>query len=980
MNNRRGRPAAIRYIDGLRPCLPPRQPTTGNQKQTGNLRAAPPKRPRKPNVKNDKTAKTDTPAMRQFKGFKADHPGCVLFFRMGDFYEMFFDDAELAHRVLGVTLTQRTAGVPMAGVPYHSVEGYLRRMVQAGYRVAICDQVEDAKDAKGVVKRDVTRVVTPGTLTDESLLADEQVNPCAAVVFHGNSFGDSRASIAWAELSTGAFQLATVHEDEVADELARINPSELLYCETADGNVPPRVAELPLDGPRTGRPGWQFRLAEATDALRKQYRVATLAGFGLQDDDPALAAAGGLLAYLLETQRNEDGILAHLRPPQVFARTKHLIVDQASLASLEVEQTLRAGDADGSLLNVLRKGGSGGGCVTAMGKRRLRDWLCYPLAERDAIEDRQRVVQALVDDSRFADELAEALDGVHDVPRIIARLAVGRALPRDLVALGRSAGRASILENTLAERPSVAPFHQRLTAVVGVLQELADDIQTACKDQDIPAHLREGGLFRDGYDNQLDETRSLQRDSNTWLANYQKDLIDDTGVSSLKVGYNKVFGYYIELSAINSQKIKDDDPRFALWTRKQTLKNAERFITPQLKAFEGKVLSAEGRSIAREQHLFAELCGACEKQIETLHAFADVAADLDVLLCFGRRAARHRYVKPTLTDEPGLHVVGGRHPVLDELLGDRYVPNDVALGRGKGAAGLRGEGQDTERSHSAPLPLSPSAPSLALITGPNMAGKSTYIRMTALIALLAHTGSFVPAESATVGLCDRLFTRVGAHDELHAGRSTFMVEMTETANICHHATEKSLVILDEIGRGTSTLDGLSLAWAIAEHLADVGCRCLFATHYHELTTLADPAVGGTRAAKIANLNVSVREWNDEIVFLHRIIPGATDRSYGIHVAKIAGLPAPVVDRAHQLLGELAVNHEGRRPTPSNTPANPGKPRKPEPAPAIDMPLFAQAPEHPAINELRQLDLNQLTPMQAFDVLRKLHTDSLKDPK
>ncbi len=923
-----------------------------------------------------KAAKADTPAMRQFKRFKADHPGCVLFFRMGDFYEMFFDDAELAHRVLGVTLTQRTAGVPMAGVPYHSVEGYLRRMVQAGYRVAICDQVEDAKDAKGVVKRDVTRVVTPGTLTDESLLSDEQVNPCAAVVFHGDGSGGGKASIAWAELSTGAFQLATIREDEVGDELARINPSELLYCETADGSAPPRIAELPLGCPRTGRPGWQFRMNEATEALRKQYRVATLAGFGLQDDDPALAAAGGLLAYLLETQRNDsssggDGILSHLRPPQVFARTQHLIVDQASLASLEVEQTLRAGDADGSLLSVLRRGG----CVTAMGKRRLRDWLCYPLADRAAIEDRQRVVQSLVDDSRFADELADTLDGVHDVPRIIGRLAVGRALPRDLVALGRSAARAAALEHVLAERPSVAPFHHRLTAVRGVLTDLADRIQTACKDQDIPAHLREGGLFRDGHDAQLDEYRSLQRDSNVWLASYQKQLIDETAVTTLKVGYNKVFGYYIELSAINSQKIKDDDPRFALWTRKQTLKNAERFVTPALKEFEGKVLSAEGRAIAREQHLFAELCGECEKQIETLHAFADVAADLDVLLCFGRRAARHRYVKPTLTDEPGLHVVGGRHPVLDELLGDRYVPNDVSLG-------VNSEQSTVNSDNASDCSLGTVHSSLALITGPNMAGKSTYIRMTALITLLAHTGSFVPAESATIGLCDRIFTRVGAHDELHAGRSTFMVEMTETANICHHATEKSLVILDEIGRGTSTLDGLSLAWAIAEHLADVGCRCLFATHYHELTTLSDPAVGGERAARIANLNVSVREWNDEIVFLHRIVAGATDRSYGIHVAKIAGLPADVVDRAHQLLGQLAVNHApgSQRTDATGDHADDPKPKRvAKPGPAADLPLFAQPVEHPVVDELRQLDLNQLTPMQAFDLLRKLQDQSHDNP-
>lgn len=919
----------------------------------------------------------DTPAMRQFKHFKQQHPGCVLFFRMGDFYEMFFDDAELAHRVLGVTLTQRTAGVPMAGVPYHSVEGYLRRMIQAGHRVAVCDQVEDAKDAKGVVKRDVTRVITPGTLTDESLLADEQVNPCAAVVFHGEGSGSGKASIAWAELSTGSFQLATVAADEVGDELARINPSELLYCETAVGSAPPRVAELPLDCPRTGRPGWQFRQAQAVEALRKQYRVAALAGFGLDEDDPGLAAAGGLLAYLLETQRNEAGVLAHLRPPKVFTRTQHLIVDQASLASLEVEKTLRAGDTDGSLLGTLRKGGarSGGGCVTAMGKRRLRDWLCYPLADRGAIEDRQRVVQALVDDSRFADELADALDGVHDVPRIIARLAVGRALPRDLVALGRSAARAAALEHALAERPSVLPFHERVAAVLDTLDDLADRITSACKDENVPAHLRDGGLFRDGYDAQLDETRGLQRDSHSWLANYQKQLIDETDLSTLKVGYNKVFGYYIELTAINSQKIKDNDPRFAAWTRKQTLKNAERFITPALKEFEGKVLSAEGRAIAREQHLFAELCGRCAKQIDTLHAFADTAADLDVLLCFGRRAARHRYVKPEMVDEPVLHVTAGRHPVLDELLGDRYVPNDVSLG----SEGRRSKVEGQEKtSDDETLDVGPWTfdSTLALITGPNMAGKSTYIRMTALIALLAHTGSFVPAEAATVGLCDRIFTRVGAHDELHAGRSTFMVEMTETANICHHATEKSLVILDEIGRGTSTLDGLSLAWAIAEHLAAAGCRCLFATHYHELTTLADPAPGSGGPTNIANLNVSVREWNDEIVFLHRIVPGATDRSYGIHVAKIAGLPDAVVNRANQLLAELAVNHEGRLPSPPDAKTSVQKRSRSQLQPP-ELPLFAAA-EHPVVDELRQLDLNQLTPMAAFDLLRKLHDQAKQD--
>jgi len=963
-----------------------------------------------------KPGRPDTPAMRQFKRFKAQHPDCVLFFRMGDFYEMFYDDAELAHRVLGVTLTQRTAGVPMAGVPYHSVEGYLRRMVQAGHRVAICDQVEDAKDAKGVVKRDVTRLITPGTLTDESLLADEQVNPCAAVIFHGNA----QASVAWAELSTGSFQLATVAEGHVADELARINPSELLYCETADGEVPRRIAELPLAGPRTGRPGWQFRQTEAVEALRRQYRVASLAGFGLDESDPALAAAGGLLAYLLETQCNAvdaggTGVLSHLRPPKSFAHAQHLTVDQASLASLEIEKTLRTGEADGSLLGILRKAGgatsagssggsSGAGCVTAMGKRRLRDWLCYPLADRAAIEDRQRVVQGLVDDTRFADELAEALDGIHDVPRIVARLAVNRATPRDLVGLGRSATRAAALQEVLSKRPSVEPFFNRVAALRQVLDNLADRINSACKDQGVPAHLRDGGLFRDGHDAQLDEYRGLQRDSNTWLAGYQKDLIEQTGLPALKVGYNKVFGYYIEISAANRHKVQDDDPNFAKWTRKQTLKNAERYITPELKVFEGKVLSAEGRAIAREQHLFAELCGRCEKQIDTLHAFADVSADLDVLLCFGRRATRYRYVKPTLVDEPVLHVVAGRHPVLDELLGDQYVPNDVNLGKQTRNTKTENRKPDTKSPQTTsegeafePQPPASDA-TLALITGPNMAGKSTYIRMTALIALLAHTGSFVPAEAATVGLCDRIFTRVGAHDELHAGRSTFMVEMTETANICHHATEKSLVILDEIGRGTSTYDGLSLAWAITEHLAAVGCRCLFATHYHELTSLADAVIpsygsgggsgskgasggasgsrGGSnsRGGGVKNLNVTVREWNDEIVFLHRIVPGATDRSYGIQVAKLAGLPDAVVKRAHQLLSDLAdpgsttKNLSAARNNPSV--ASKESPQRGATAEA-DLPLFAVAAEHPVVDELRKLDLTRLTPLDAFDLLRKL---------
>lgn len=942
----------------------------------------------------------DTPAMRQHRRFKEQHPGCVLFFRMGDFYEMFFEDAVLAHKTLGVTLTQRSAGIPMAGVPYHAVEGYLRRMIQAGHRVAVCEQVEDAKDAKGVVKRDVTRVVTPGTLTDESLLEEGEENPLAAVVFHGAAGEGTKGrkakgptgkkqdgagatvSIAWAELSTGAFHVATVEESQVVDELARIAPRELLYCETATGEMPERVERLEqaLGCAMTGRPGWQFRLNEAGEALRRQYQVAQLSGFGFENDDPALMAAGGVVHYLLETQRADaNGRLAHLRPPRRFERAAHLIIDQSTLHALEVDRTLRSGKIEGSLLGIF-KGKSGP--VTAMGKRLLRQWLCYPLANREAIEQRQRVVTAMVGDERFRNELREAADNVHDIERITARLAVGRATPRDLVALGNSVAQVRALHTVLEGRPSEQSYLDRVADLLEPLETLGKTITDTCIEAP-PAHLREGGLIRDGIDAKLDEQRSLQRDSHAWLAQYQAELCEKSGIPTLKIGFNKVFGYYLEVTAANKQKAQDYMDRLAAdpesqggWTRKQTLKNAERYVTPELKTFEGKALSAEGRAVAREQALFAQLCAKAQALIEVLHGFASVVAELDVLGTFAQRAVRSHYVCPTIVEAPVLEVEAGRHPVLDELLGDRFVPNDVSLGKGPKAQEAKRASEASQETaadpHAEAGPLNHSnTASLALITGPNMAGKSTYIRQTALIVLLAHTGSFVPADRAVVGLTDRIFTRVGANDELHAGQSTFMVEMTETANICHHATDRSLVILDEIGRGTSTLDGLSLAWAIAEHLATRGPRTLFATHYHEITSLAE------RYDSVTNLSVTVREWQDEIVFLHRIAPGATDRSYGIHVAKIAGLPPAVIDRANQLLNELAVNHAGsvsigHAPIAARDKddAQPVAVRANAPAPQLS--LFTEYVDHPALAQLRGLDLNALTPLQAFDALRQLH--------
>ncbi|GAB4198070.1 MAG: DNA mismatch repair protein MutS [Phycisphaeraceae bacterium] len=877
-----------------------------------------------------------TPAMKQFHRFKQQYPGCVLFFRMGDFYEMFYEDAELAHKVLGVTLTQRTKGIPMAGVPYHAVDGYLRRMIQAGYRVAVCDQVEDPAQAKGVVKRDVTRVVTPGTVTEETLLEDARENPLAAVQFHGND----KASLAWAELSTGAFSLTTVDEAAVADELARIAPRELLYCETATGETPPRVDALckRLGAiAALGRPAWQFRTAEAIETLKRQYQVAGLSGFGLDENDPALGAASAVIHYLLETQRADaNGRIAHLRPPKRFTREAHLVIDQTSLRSLEVERTMRSESAAGSLLGVLQD------CHTAMGKRLLRQWLCYPLCDRQAIEQRQQVVRALVDDSRFERRLSDTLKDVQDVERIAARLSVGRASPRDLVGLGRSAITIETLADLLADRPALSAYHQQINDLTLDIRSLGQQVESACVETP-PTHMRDGGLVRDGYDAQLDEYRSLQRDSRSWLAEYQKKLIDETGIPTLKIGYNKVFGYYIETTAVH----RDKAPQ--AWTRRQTLKNAERYVTEELKAYEDKALSAQSKAIAREQQLFAELCEQATQRLDALHRFAQAVAELDVLACFARRAVRRGYVCPTIVEEPVLSIKAGKHPVLDELLGDRFVANDIELG-----SGVCGSASDREEEAS----TTPATDrTLALITGPNMAGKSTYIRQAALLTLMAHAGSFVPAEQATIGLCDRIFTRIGSSDELHTGQSTFMVEMTETANICHHATRRSLVILDEIGRGTSTLDGLSLAWAIAEYLASLGPRTLFATHYNELTTLPQTHTN------VVNLNVSVREWQDQIVFLHRIVPGATDRSYGIHVAKLAGLPSPVVRRANELLSELSVSHEGSATRPPSEATV-----KPD---TQQLPLFTEFLNHPVIDEIKSLDINTISPLKAFELLREM---------
>lgn len=982
-----------------------------------------------------------TPAMQQYARFKQQHPGCVLLFRMGDFYEMFDDDAVRVSKAIGLTLTRRTEGVPMAGVPHHQLETYARKLIGAGFRVAVCDQIGEgptraggpAASRKPIFERAVTRVLTPGTLVEEALIAGDAVGRLVAVAFVDLDSGQ-RAALACVDASTGAFLLRDVPVAELADEVARAGAAELLYPELADGAVPPPVrAALALPGVSgTARPPWHFRPGESLEVLRAQFGVATLAGFGLRDDDPALGPAGAVLRYMQETQAPGGARLGHLAPPRREDAAGWCTIDAVTLRALEVVRTIREGGvepgrADRSLLGVLI---SGGACRTAMGRRLLRDWLVRPSAEGEAIRMRHAIVATFVEDRRLAAELGELLAQAQDAARLGGRVALGRAGPRDVMALARTLALAEPLARLTESVPALAPWRRRVVAHTPALAALARTILARCTD-DPPAHVREGNVIRAGIDAELDEARLLQRDAGSWLAGYQAELARAHNLPGLKIGFNQVFGYYIELTAAQARAAGDAVP--SAFARKQTLRNAERYTTPELREFEGKVTSAEARALERERVLFQALCAEAAAHALPIAAFADDLACLDVLLAFAARAVRLGWTRPEMVAAPVLEIRDGRHPVLEEVLGRDFVANDLTLGDARAhvigaqapsASDVTGTPADIQgvplepspnthtdvhASATPPAALSPSAlhpaelppaetespgaprgseaepessaAALALITGPNMAGKSTFIRQAALIVLLAHAGSFVPAARAVIGLTDRIFARLGADDALHSGQSTFMVEMTETANILHHATPRSLIVLDEIGRGTSTLDGLSLAWAVAERLASPGgcaARTLFATHYHELTRLADQLPD-----RVKNLHVAVREWpagdeHAQIVFLHRILPGRTDKSYGLHVARLAGVPAPVITRAREILASLNVEHapgqftgaplagesDGSHAAASTAPRSGGI------SPA-QMMLFTEYLPHPAVQALLEMKLEALSPLEAFDALRRL---------
>ena len=909
---------------------------------------------------------------------KRQNPGSILLFRMGDFYELFFEDAQTSSKVLGLTLTSRDKGspnpIPMAGFPYHALEGYLRKLITAGYRVAVCEQMEDPKLAKGMVKREVTQVVTPGTLTDEALLDPRESNFLASV-------WPSRSGIvglAWLEVSTGRFLVADLEPSQLADELARVRPSECVYPDhfKADERLRPLFARSGLLA--TPRAPWCWAEEACRETLFKHFGTTTLEGFDVDGASPGVTAAGALLEYVQEMQKSS---LAHISRIEPYRRGTTLIIDEATRASLELTRTIREGKRENSLLSVLDE------TVSPMGARLLSEWLSNPLTNIAAITCRLDAVEELTIETMFCRDLREILSETYDLQRLTAKVATGRASPRDLSSLTRSLALLPRLKAKLAGRHS--DRLQQLEGNLDLCAEVRADIDTILVDEP-PLLTTDGGLVREGFNATLDELRDLARGGKEWIAKYQAKESERLGLPNLKVGFNKVFGYYLEVTAAQAAKIPPE------YIRKQTLKNQERYITPDLKEYEDKVLRAEERAVSLEQELFAALRERVAQATARLKQTADVLSEVDVIAALATLAVKQGYCRPELCEEPVLDIREGRHPVLDKLMpAGSFVPNDVRLGQRSPVAPrqesrteidalLPKDSQSISNTDSAPIAPSEVEAVVArsaivsrsetatlnasgrvqLITGPNMAGKSTYIRQAALLTIMAQIGSFIPASEAQIGIADRIFARVGASDELSKGQSTFMVEMTETARILNSASDRSLVILDEIGRGTSTYDGISLAWAVTEFLHDqIHCRTLFATHYHELTEL-------TKTLQHAsNWNVAIREHGDDIVFLHKIVEGPADKSYGIHVAKIAGLPRDVIERAQVILAQLESDHideSGRVKIPERKTKSRDR----------QLSLFIE-PDHPVIEKLKSLDLDQLTPIAALQKLNEFRQELAK---
>jgi DNA mismatch repair protein MutS len=858
-----------------------------------------------------------TPMLRHYLEVKAEHEDAILLYRMGDFFELFFEDAVRAAPILEVTLTARQKGspseAPMCGVPHHAIDGYIGKLLDAGLKVAICDQVEDPAEAKGLVKREVTRIITPGTVSEPALLEGKEDNLLAAVLWNGDAGGG-----AFLDVSTGHFFARRWADGgQAAEELEVLRPREILLgTEGLPGEVA-RWADRRATC-RTDLSADQIPDARhATDLLERQLGTATLRGFGLHGGEPAALAAAVALAYARDTQRSE---LGHVRTLTVQQASDRLVIDPTTLANLEVFRNLREGGRKGTLISVLDR------TVTPPGGRLLRAWLRRPLTDPEAIRERHLAVEELVGDNPTRDRLRTLLAQTGDPERLLSRAVLGTLTPRE----------AAALRDALAVVPEIlaavsAVFSARLLAALAQVDPLAPLCARLRRElvEAPPPHLREGGVIAEGVDEELDRCRSLARDSKKHILSLEKREREATGIASLKIRYNKVFGYYLEVTKAQSERVPEH------YIRKQTLVNAERYVTPEVKELEEQILSAEERQLALEERHFERLRGEVVAEAAGIAAVVEALAQLDVLAGFAELAARNRYVRPKIAAMGAPIIVReGRHPVVESTTSEPFVPNDVEL--------------DAE------------AAQVVLLTGPNMGGKSTYLRQVALVVLMAQAGSFVPAAEASLGVVDRIFTRVGASDDLARGESTFMVEMIETANILHHATDHSLVILDEVGRGTATFDGLSLAWAIVEFLHQ-SCRAktLFATHYHELTELA------ALLPRVVNRKMAVKEWQDRIVFLRRVVAGSADKSYGLHVARLAGLPPSVIERAGEILSNLEAQEYDFTGKPRLARGN---------APVTEQPdqltLFAP-PEEVIASILRDVDLDQLSPLAALNLLHSL---------
>lgn len=868
-----------------------------------------------------------SPLMRQYREIKRGYPDAVLLFRVGDFYEMFYEDAQIAAKLLSIALTSRDKSsatpIPLCGVPYHAAQGYIAKLLKAGRTVALCEQVEDPKLAKGLVRREVVRLYTPGTLVDTEFLSPGESYFLAAVSFSdatvSSAKGQAIIGLACLDVSTGEFWITEFHgpqaETQLMDELARLEPREVLH---QDSPAQAGSCLARLRGPRLcARPPAFFDPKESTTLLLGQFAVHSLDGFGCRGLTAGVGAAGAVLQYVRETQPTAS--LAHLRRLQTRWSGDAMHLDSATIRNLELVRPFgagehRSGQDQPTVLSVLDR------TATAMGSRLLRDWLVRPLLSRDAIHARLESVGELKDLIHERVSLRTTLRDIQDIARLSSRLTLGVAGPRELLAVKQSLSVLPALRSTL--QPFTASLLAELHESWDDCRDLHDIIAQAIK-QDAPISLRDGGVIQEGYHAGVDELRKASREGKGWIASLEAKERERTGIESLKVRYNQIFGYYIEITKTNLARVPPD------YMRKQTLVNAERFMTAELKELEERVTGAEAKLLALEQELFDQLRSRLANDVPRLQAMAKTVALLDVLAGLAETAALQRYVKPLIDESGRLLIREGRHPVVEQLSSDlTFVPNDTEL--------------DCDGNR------------LVILTGPNMAGKSTYLRQVALIVLLAQIGSFVPAAEARIGLVDRIFTRVGASDNLAAGQSTFMVEMIESAHILNSATSRSLILLDEIGRGTSTYDGLSIAWAIAEHIQDrrhVGARTLFATHYHEMTQLEGLREG------IKNYCVAVQERDGDVVFLRKIIPGGADRSYGIHVAKLAGLPPTVIERAQQVLTQLEQ--------PDNTIEGTSVSVKQE------TPMTSLPKPHPLIDEVRQIDLFSMTPLDALNRLADL---------